>query len=154
MGSVTPHEVRIWMRPSPRVTVQRPPALDRPVPVIETYTGMEQHLIEAVLDATGAAGLVLDGTGSGNAPGAVEPGVRAALERDLPVAVATRVPAGGTAWAYGGPGGGVTLGRLGAVPAGVLTAAKARLLLMLLLAGGGSRAEVSGRFEEAVRRLS
>ena len=150
---VTPSSLRIRTRPAARFTCARPPALDRPVPVIQTYTGMEDHLIAAVLDATGAAGLVLEGTGAGNAPHAVERGVRAAVERGLPVVVATRVPGGGTIPGYGGPGGGATLRRLGAVLAGGLTAAKARLLLMLLLANGAGHDEVLGQFQDAVEAL-
>jgi L-asparaginase len=122
--------------PLRRWTVAPPAALDRPVPVLQTYTGMEKGLIGALLDATGAAGLVLEGTGLGNVPGSAEPGIRAALERGLPVVVATRVASGGTGAVYGGPGGGVTLREAGVIPAGTLTAAKARLLLMLLLARG------------------
>jgi L-asparaginase len=112
------------------------------VPIVQTYTGMEEGLIEAVLDATGAAGLVLEGTGLGNVPGSAERGIRAARARGLPVVVATRVPTGGTAAVYGGPGGGVTLRELGVVQAAALSAAKARLLLMLLLAGGADAAAV------------
>jgi L-asparaginase len=119
-----------------RWVVAPPAALDRPVPVLQTYTGMEEGLIGALIEATRARGLVLEGTGLGNVPGTAEPGIRAALERGLPVVVATRVPTGGTGAVYGGPGGGVTLRDAGVIGAGTLTAAKARLLLMLLLARG------------------
>jgi hypothetical protein len=50
----------------------------------------------------------------------------------------------------GAPVGAVTLRDLGVIAAGSLPAAKARLLLMLLLASGG---DVRGRFEEAVEVL-
>jgi L-asparaginase len=150
IGTAVPGAVRVAMRPPRRFLVPLPAALDRPVPVIQTYTGVEEDLIETVLDATGAAGLVLEGTGLGNVPGSAERGIAAALARGLPVVVATRVPTGGTGAVYGGPGGGVTLRELGVIAAGGLSAAKARLLLMLLLASGG---DVRGRFEEAVEVL-
>jgi L-asparaginase len=150
IGTAVPGSVRVSMRPPRRFLVPLPAALDRPVPVVQTYTGLEEGLIETVLDATGAAGLVLEGTGLGNVPGAAERGIGAAIERGLPVGVATRVPTGGTGAVYGGPGGGVTLRDLGVIAAGGLSAAKARLLLMLLLANGG---DVRGRFEEAVQVL-
>jgi L-asparaginase len=134
----------------PRWTVAPPAALDRPVPVLQTYTGLEEHVIGALLDATGAAGLVLEGTGLGNVPGSAEPAVRAALDRGLPVVVATRVPTGGTGAVYGGPGGGVTLRDAGVIGAGTLSAAKARLLLMLLLARGD---DPRAGFEDAVGTL-
>jgi L-asparaginase len=149
IGTVVPGTVRVSVRPPRRFLVPLPDALP-PVPVVQTYTGLEEGLIETVLDATGAAGLVLEGTGLGNVPGTAQRGLSAALARGLPVVVATRVPTGGTGAVYGGPGGGVTLRDLGALAAGSLSAAKARLLLMLLLAGGG---DVGGRFEEAVAVL-
>ena len=85
---------------------------------------------------TGAAGLVVEGTGSGNVPGSAVGGVQSALARGLPVIVATRVPGGATRSGYGSPGGGAALRELGAVGAGPLSAGKARLLLMVLLAAG------------------
>lgn len=151
IGTVVPGSVRIPARAARRWVCERPAALDRPVPVVQTYTGMEERLIEAVLDATDAAGLVLEGTGLGNVPGSAERGIAAAVARGLPVVVATRVPTGGTGAVYGGPGGGVTVRELGAIAAGALPAAKARLLLMLLLAGGG---DVRVRFEDAADTLA
>jgi L-asparaginase len=147
LGTVVPGAVRLGVGSPSRFSVDLPAALGAAVPVVQTYTGIEEGLIEAVLDATGAAGLVLEGTGLGNVPGSAERGIQAAVARGLPVVVATRVPSGGTGAVYGGPGGGVTLHELGAVAAGGLSAAKARLLLMLLLATGG---DVRSRFEEAV----
>jgi len=149
VGQVTPGAVRMLARPPRRVSVALPAALDRPVPIVQAYTGMEEGLVEAVLDATAAAGLVLEGTGLGNLPGSAERGVRAARERGLPVVVATRVPTGATGAVYGGPGGGVTLRELGAVHAGALSAAKARLLLMLLLAGGAGADDAAAELVRA-----
>jgi L-asparaginase len=149
IGTVVPGSVRVAMRPPRRFLVPLPEALP-PVPIVQTYTGIDEGLIETVLDVTGAAGLVLEGTGLGNVPGSAERGVAAALGRGLPVVVATRVPTGGTGAVYGGPGGGVTLREAGVLAAGLLPAAKARLLLMLLLTEGG---DVRGRFEEAVEVL-
>jgi L-asparaginase len=147
VGIAVPGSVRVTMPRPRRFLAALPDALDRPVPIVQTYTGLEEGLIETVLDATGAAGLVLEGTGLGNVPGTAERGIRAAVERGLPVVAATRVPTGGTGVIYGGPGGVVTIRDLGAMPAGSLSAAKARLLLMLLLAEGG---DVRARFEEGV----
>jgi L-asparaginase len=65
------------------------------------------------------------------------------------VVSATRLPTGGTHAIYGGPGGVVTLRELGVITAGGLSAAKARLLLMLLLAS-----DAVDRFEEAVDTLA
>jgi L-asparaginase len=154
IGFVTPGSVRIAAGPARRYTTDTPAALDRPVPIVQTYTGMEEGLIETVLDASGAAALVLEGTGLGNVPGSAEPGIRAALERGLPVVVATRVPTGGTGAVYGGPGGGVTLRDLGVIQAGLLSAAKARLLVMLLLAAGADADDVRRELARAAGTLA
>jgi L-asparaginase len=146
VGFVTPDAVRILRCPPRLPSPPIPEALDRAVPIVQTYSGIEDGLIESVLDATGAAGLVLEGTGLGNVPGTAERGIKAALDRGLPVVVATRVPTGGTGAVYGGPGGGVTLRDLGVIPAGRLSPAKARLLLMTLLAGDTPAPQVAERF--------
>jgi L-asparaginase len=148
VGIVVPGSVRITTRPPRRFLVPLPDSLP-PVPVVQTYTGIEEGLIETVLDATGAAGLVLEGTGLGNVPGSAQRGIEAAVERGLPVVTATRVPSGGVHAVYGGPGGVVTLRELGVIGAGGLSAAKARLLLMLLLAS-----DAVDRFQEAVDTLA
>jgi L-asparaginase len=152
VGVVVPGSVRLGRGRPRRWLVDRPRALDRAVPVVQTYTGIEERLIEAVIDAVAAAGLVVEGTGLGNVPGSAERGIEAALGRGLPVVAATRVPTGGTGAVYGGPGGGVTLRDMGVIAAGGLPAAKARLLLMLLLAAGED--DVRGRFEDAVDTLA
>jgi L-asparaginase len=150
VGIAVPGSVAITMPPPRRVLLPLPDALP-PVPIVQTYTGLEEHLIETVLEATGAAGLVVEGTGLGNVPGSAERGIRAAVERGLPVVGATRVPSGGVHAIYGGPGGVVTQREYGVIGAGHLSAAKARLLLMLLLADGG---DVRARFEAAVATLA
>jgi L-asparaginase len=148
VGITVPGSVTITMPPPRRLVLPLPDALPA-VPIVQTYTGIEDHLIETVLDATGAAGLVLEGTGLGNVPGSAERGIAAAVERGLPVVNATRVPTGGVHAVYGGPGGVVTQRELGVIGAGTLSAAKARLLLMLLLASNAVE-----RFEEAVETLA
>ena len=146
IGFVTPGDLRVLRRPPRLPAPPIPGAFDRPVPIVQTYTGIEENLIQCVLDATGSAGLVLEGTGLGNVPGTAERGIRAARERGLPVVVTTRVPTGGTGAVYGGPGGGVTLRELGVIPAGRLSAAKARLLLMTLLANRTPASDLAGQF--------
>jgi L-asparaginase len=148
VGITVPGSVTITMPKPRRLLLPLPDALP-PVPIVQTYTGLEEHLIETVLDATGAQGLVLEGTGLGNVPGSAERGIRAAVERGLPVVNATRAPSGGVHAIYGGPGGVVTQRELGVIGAGHLSAAKARLLLMLLLASNQVE-----RFEEAVETLA
>jgi L-asparaginase len=136
------------------VSLPMPSALNAPVPQVQTYTGMEEGLLECVMTATAAQGLVLEGTGAGNIPGPAEHGVRLAVDRGLPVVLATRTISGGTGSHYGGTGGGVSLRGLGVLEAGSLTAAKARLLLMSLLALETTHDELEATFREIVRVLA
>jgi L-asparaginase len=149
LGRVTPTELELSPLPPRGFTTPAPAELTAEVPIVNAHAGMGEAVITAVIEATGAAGVVVEGSGSGNIPGTAAGGVARAIERGLPVVVATRVPGGANRSAYGSPGGGAALGELGAVSAGPLPAGKARLLLMVLLAGGISGEEAARRFAEA-----
>ena len=150
IGRVTPTSVELPWLPPRAYTIDPPDELSQAVPLVSVYPGMEEGVIQAAIDATGAAGLVVEGTGSGNVPGSAVGGIRAAVEGGLPVIVATRVPGGATGSGYGSPGGGAALRELGVVAAGPLSAGKARLLLMALLAAGISGEAVAREVEAAV----
>jgi L-asparaginase len=149
LGRVTPTEVELGPLPPRGFTVEPPDELAAEVPIVNAHPGMGDAVIRAAIEATGAAGLVIEGTGSGNIPGSAADGVSFAIERGLAVVVATRVPGGAKGSGYGSPGGGAALRKLGAVSAGPLPAGKARLLLMVLLAGGLSGDAAAGAFEDA-----
>lgn len=150
IGRVTPTSVELPWLPPRAYTIDPPDELSQAVPLVSVYPGMEDGVIQAAIDATGAAGLVVEGSGSGNVPGSAVSGIRAALEGGLPVIVATRVPGGATGSGYGSPGGGAALRELGVVAAGPLSAGKARLLLMALLAAGISGVAAAREVEAAV----
>jgi L-asparaginase len=150
IGRVTPESVELPWVPPRGFTIDPPEGFPHEVALVSAYPGMDGAAIEAVLEATGAAGLVVEGTGSGNVPGSAVDGVRSALERGLPVILATRVPGGAIRSGYGSPGGGAALRELGAVGAGPLSAGKARLLLMVLLASGLSGDGAARELEGAV----
>src|SRR6202011_5052559 len=97
IGRVTPAGARVLLVPSDGVHVAPPAALNRTVAVLQTYTGMEEGVVDAVLDVSGAGGLVLEGTGTGNVPGSAVAGVERALSRGVAVVIATRTLTGGTA---------------------------------------------------------
>ena len=150
LGRVEPDEVELLFVPPRGFTIDPPAELAHPVPLVSTYPGMDGAVIEAVLDTTDAAGLVVEGTGSGNVPGTAVDGIRGALDSGLPVVLATRVLGGATRSGYGSPGGGAALRELGAVSAGPLSAGKARLLLMVLLSSGLSGEDAAREFRAAV----
>ena len=119
-------------RPAP---VPAAPLAGIHVPVLAAWPGADRSLVDAAL-AAGAHGLVVEALGSGNIGPDMGAGVIDALEAGVPVVVTTRVPAGAVTLAYGGGGGGATLGSHGAVGAGHLRAGQARMALIAALATG------------------
>jgi len=113
------------------------------VPVISSGTGVSGAGIERALDA-GVGGIVVEGTGLGNATGAIGDAIAEAVTR-VPVVVAGR-PVGPTEPVYGTPGGAVTLAEHGVVFADDLPAAKARVGLALGLAAGVKRESLGELF--------
>ena len=151
IGRVSPSSLDLPWVPPRGFTLDLPADLPHEVPIVNGYPGMSGDVIDAVVEASGAAGLVVEGTGSGNVPGSAVAGIRRAIELGLPVIAATRVPGGAGRSGYGSPGGGEELRALGVVGAGPLSSGKARLLLMALLANGLSADAATREFEAAVR---
>ncbi|WP_198373024.1 asparaginase domain-containing protein, partial [Roseomonas rosulenta] len=112
-----------------------PPA---PVALVTWAMGDDGRVLRA-LPELGYAGAVIAGMGAGHVPAAAAEAVGALAAR-IPVVLASRSAAGpvftGT---YGYPGGEIDLIARGVIPAGMLSALKARLLLGLALRGGGGR---------------
>jgi L-asparaginase len=107
------------------------------------------HLITAGIDtdgsllaaavATGADGIVVAATGSGNTSPTLLEAASAAIAAGVPVVLASRCPAGAVGAAYAFPGGGATWVRAGAIPSGGLCAIKARVALALGVGAGLER---------------
>ena len=100
------------------------------------------HLPEGTL-----AGLVIAGVGMGHVSPVAMPRLRRLLEAGVPVVVATRIASGGTSthhYAY--PGSEVDLLEAGAIMAGHLPPAKARLLLQALLAEDATAGTIREEF--------
>ncbi len=115
-----------------------PLALPRPgsdvprVDVIAAYPGADSVLLRAALEA-GAAGIVLQGTGSGNANPKLCSEVAVATASGVMVVTSTRVDAGLVVPLYGGGGGGEDLRLAGAIGSGLLRPSQSLILLNLLL---------------------
>ncbi|TXR56820.1 asparaginase domain-containing protein [Quadrisphaera setariae] len=123
--------------PLPRTAPLTPAAAPVPWPrvdVVAVVPGDDGAVLRAVL-GLGARGVVLQALGSGNATAAVVTAVRGATAGGVPVVLTTRVPDGTVVPSYGDGGGGADLVAAGAVPAGLLRAGQARVLLAALLRG-------------------
>ncbi len=100
------------------------------VDIVAAYAGSDALAMDAFA-AAGAGGLVLESLGSGNAGSKVLAGVQRLCAAGVVVAIATRVPGARVTSGYG-PG--RALLDAGAISAGGLRAAQARVLLMAALA--------------------
>ena len=108
------------------------------VDIVAAYAGSDALAMDAFA-AAGAGGLVLEALGSGNAGSKVLAGVQRLCAAGVAVAIATRVPGARVTSGYG-PG--RALLDAGAVSAGSLRAAQARVLLMAALAADVPVAEL------------
>lgn len=120
-------------------TPRRPAALPLPampelpprVDVVMHHADADPVLLNAAVEA-GARGIVLIGTGAGNATPEIVEAVRAAVARGVLVALTTRVMAGPVTEIYT-HGGAVDLVAAGAVPTGTLRAGQARIAVLSAL---------------------
>lgn len=124
-----------------------PPSRFPEVPILTAGLDEDFTLLDH-LPPRAREGLVIAGVGMGHVSPAAMPRLRRLLEAGTPVVVATRIAAGGTSthhYAY--PGSEVDLLDAGAVMAGFLPPAKARLLLQVQLADGASAAQIRESYE-------
>ncbi|MHA7292517.1 asparaginase [Arthrobacter sp. HLT1-21] len=112
--------------------------------VVTSYPGADAVLIDAAR-AAGAAGIVLEATGIGNANPVMCTAVADATSGGVVVVTSTRVHAGPVVPVYG-TGGGKDLLAAGAIPSGLLRPGQARILLQLLLTLRMSRPLIEQQF--------
>ncbi len=150
IGHVDDRRVRIHVRP----VRSQPLALPTErfdhvrVDVVAMYPGADDRLLRAAVDA-GARGIVIAGSGIGNANPTIAATVAELTAAGVVVALSTRVSDGPVIPLYGN-GGGADLVRAGAVVAEFLPAFQARILLALLLSSGQPPDSVRSRFTDHV----
>ncbi|MFW0793320.1 asparaginase [Gordonia sp. CPCC 205515] len=133
IGDVTDTAITVTAFP------RRPKPLPRPtadfdhtrVDLVEMYPGADDALIRAAVDA-GATGVVIAGTGIGNANPTVVETVENLTANGVAAVLSTRVPEGPVAGVYGN-GGGADLIAAGVPAASGLPATQLRILLALWL---------------------
>jgi L-asparaginase len=117
---------------------------DATVATVTSGLGVGGGPVRQLLDEVD--GLVVGGTGLGNVTPEVADGIDRALDRDIPVVVASRCHAGGVNGVYGTAGGGKQLFETGVLPADDLPPWKARVKLVLALDAADRPADVSEFF--------
>ncbi|RZU98276.1 asparaginase [Spiribacter vilamensis] len=99
-------------------------------------------LIDAAV-TDGARGLVIDALGRGQVPPDWVPAIERASSAGIPIAVTSSTGSGPVRTVYEYIGSLESIIAVGALPAGALTARQARILLIMLLSAGASRAELA-----------
>ncbi|WP_342320032.1 asparaginase [Corynebacterium mayonis] len=120
--------------PRPRPVAPAPLAQFN-VPILRAWPGADGALVDYVI-STRPDGIVIEALGSGNVSAEMGQALARALSAKIPVVVSTSVAFGEVQLAYGGAGGGASLGELGALSAGWLRAGQARIALVTALATG------------------
>lgn len=120
------------------------------VDLVAAYPGADSTLMHAALEA-GAEGIVLQGTGSGNANPSLCSEVAAAVASGVVVVTSTRVDAGPVVPIYGAGGGGEDLRTAGAIGSGHLRPSQSLILLSLLLRINPDRERISEIFAQRGR---
>ncbi|MGC2939487.1 MULTISPECIES: asparaginase [unclassified Brevibacterium] len=129
---------------SPFAGLPRPDQLAK-VALAEVGMGEPAETLDLIA-GSGFDGAVLSGVGGGHVPEDLLPAVTR-LADAMPVVLASRTGSGVSLHrTYGYPGGEIGLLKAGLIPAGILDARKARIVLTLALSFGLTPAEVFARF--------
>ena len=143
VGEVVEGRAHVWFRPAYEDYVGMPDELDgTAVELVALAADSADTTLRAAADRR-PAGLVIAGTGGGHVPTRLLPALDEAIAAGIPVVIASRTPSGRNLEStYAMPGGESDLIRRGALPAGLLTAQKARLRLAVGAALGRPATEL------------
>ena len=123
------------------------------VDIIPIYVGADADAINHGI-AAGAQAIVVQALGAGNLNPSVFAAIEQALQKDIPIIIATRCWEGNAEPHYGYVGGGQTLAKIGACFAHDLPAHKARIYAQLLLAQLGSMQNKVTRVQKGFAQLT
>ncbi|HKI77382.1 MAG TPA: asparaginase [Ignavibacteriaceae bacterium] len=117
------------------------------IDMLTVYAGMDEKFFKFSADS-GVEGIVVEALGVGNVPPAAYEGIKYAVEKDIPVVLVSRCPAGETLDIYSYPGAGKWLHSIGVIFAEYLNGQKARIKLMLALGKTKDKKELKKLFED------
>jgi L-asparaginase len=122
------------------------------VDLLTVYAGMDEKFFRHSADS-GTDGLVIQALGIGNVPPSAFKGVEYVIEKNIPVVLVSRCPAGETDNIYSYPGAGKHLHDLGVIFIDYLNGQKARIKLMLALTKTTDRKILKKIFEGEIREI-
>lgn len=120
--------------------------IEEKVALIKSVAGMDSDMIDFCIDS-GYKGIVIEAMGRGNLPPQMVPGVKRAIEKNIPIVLVSRCNTGRVLYTYGYEGGGKQLRDMGVILGGNLPGQKARIKLMLILGKTTDYEEVKELFE-------
>jgi L-asparaginase len=131
LGSVQDRKVTLNRLPRRLETINTNKIVSN-VDMLTVYAGMDEKFFKFSTDS-GAEGIVVAALGIGNVPPAAFEGIKYSIEKNIPVVLVSRCPAGETDYIYSYPGAGKWLNEIGVIFADYLNGQKARIKLMLAL---------------------
>ena len=137
----------VWRRKVLGVKRFHPQALTARVDLIKCMTGSTRDYVDFAVNQ-GVKGIVIEGFGRGNVPPAMVPGIADAIKKGIAVILTTRTPGGRVLDVYGYPGSVTDTRSVGIAAAGEISAAKARLKLMVVLSEHPEYATQRDKLEE------
>jgi L-asparaginase len=124
---------KVWFNRMPRkLEIIETDKINSNVDLIKVYAGMDEKFFRFSAD-NGVEGIVVEAMGVGNVPPKTFEGIKYALNKNIPIVLTSRCPAGETLDIYGYPGAGKWLKEAGVLFTDYLNGQKARIKLMLCL---------------------
>lgn len=150
VGEFTPDGLRLLDEPGPRAVEMPGHEVDAEIAIVTNAAGVDGRPVERAVE-DGADGIVVAGTGLGNATGPLGRTIVETLADGVPVVITSRCYAGSVAGLYGGDGGGRTLEDAGVIQGGDLPAWKTRVKLALAVTHADDLDGVRAYFEDDER---
>lgn len=120
--------------------------LETNVSLIKCCAGMDSRFIDYCINSHDK-GIVLEALGRGNVPKDMVPGIKRALDKNIPIVLVSRCFEGRVSDSYGYEGGGKQLRSMGVIFGDTLPGQKARIKLMVALSSLNSTDEIRELFE-------
>lgn len=139
---------RVWYNRLPRKLEHfETEKINSNIDLIKIYAGMNEKFFRFSADS-GAEGVVIEAMGVGNVPPQAFEGIKYIVEKNIPVVLVSRCPAGETLDIYGYPGAGKWLKQIGVIFADYLNGQKARIKMMICMGITKDKNELRKMFEE------
>ncbi|CDG01562.1 Putative L-asparaginase, type II [Clostridium chauvoei JF4335] len=136
----------IFYRKTKKVCTYKIKEIIGDVALIKCVAGMNSDYIDFAIEK-GSKGIVIEALGRGNVPPNMVPGIKRAINNNVPVIIVSRCFEGRVFESYGYEGGGKMLKDLGVIFGDTLPGQKARIKLILAISANLKSFEIKQHFE-------